>query len=82
MNIVKFYFSKIVIFATIISLLFLFSCNQKNAKKRINLNEGWEFCYPKTEKWYPASVPGNIHTDLFTNKLIELGSRNFMSDGE
>ncbi len=48
----------------------LFSCNQKSTRKQINLNEGWEFYFEETGKWYPATVPGNIHTDLFANSLI------------
>lgn len=62
--------SKIVIITSIVILSGLFSCNQKSTRKKINLNEGWEFYYEKTNKWYPATVPGNIHTDLFANNLI------------
>lgn len=63
--------SKIIIIASIALLAGLFSCNQKSTRKQINLNEGWEFYYEETGKWYPATVPGNIHTDLFANDLIE-----------
>jgi beta-mannosidase len=33
---------------------------------------GKNWCFHKTteSQWYPASVPGTVHTDLFTNKLI------------
>lgn len=34
------------------------------------LNKGWKFFYTKTSKWYAATVPGTIHTDLLSNKLI------------
>ncbi len=71
MNTFKIYLSKITIIVSVLSLMMLFSCNQKSTKKKINLNKGWEFYYPATEKWYPATVPGNIHTDLFANGLIE-----------
>ncbi len=71
MNIIKSYLPKIVIFIIIASFSFLFSCNQKSTKKKINLNTGWEFYYEKTNIWYPATVPGNIHTDLFANNLID-----------
>ncbi len=71
MNSFNKYLSKIIIIVSVLSLMMLFSCNQKSTRKKINLNEGWEFYYPKTEKWYPATVPGNIHTDLFANGLIE-----------
>lgn len=63
--------SKIIIITTILSLTLLFSCNQKSTRKKIDLNSGWEFYFDKTDKWYPATVPGNIHTDLFANGLIE-----------
>ncbi|MDD3740930.1 MAG: hypothetical protein PHH30_06780 [Bacteroidales bacterium] len=62
--------SKIIIITTIISLVLLLSCNQKSTRKKIDLNSGWEFFYEKTNKWYPAKIPGNIHTDLFANGLI------------
>ncbi|MBN2778663.1 MAG: hypothetical protein JXR36_13540 [Bacteroidales bacterium] len=62
--------SKIIIIFSILSLVLLFSCNQKATKKTIELNDGWEFYYEETDKWYPASVPGNIHTDLFKSGLI------------
>ncbi|HOZ30169.1 MAG TPA: hypothetical protein PLL66_04565 [Bacteroidales bacterium] len=62
--------SKIIIFTTIISQVLILSCNQKSTRKNIDLNSGWEFYYEKTNKWYPAKIPGNIHTDLFANGLI------------
>ena len=36
-----------------------------------HLNKGWEFKAPKKNKWYPANVPGQVHLDLFKNKMIE-----------
>ncbi len=38
--------------------------------QRISLNDGWEFRQVGTEKWYPAQVPGCVHTDLYRNGLI------------
>lgn len=35
-----------------------------------NLNHGWKFYFSKKAKWFPATVPGTIHTDLLRNKLI------------
>ncbi len=35
----------------------------------ILLTQNWEFLYDG-KKWYPADVPGCIHTDLLKNKLI------------
>ena len=41
---------------------------RKNASCHIDLNTGWEFTY--NNKWYPASVPGCIHTDLLHSGII------------
>src|SRR5438874_6152613 len=38
---------------------------------RTPLLTGWQFREAGQEKWYPASVPGCVHTDLLNNKLIE-----------
>lgn len=35
------------------------------------LNEGWKFKQARLTNWYPATVPGVIHTDLLANKIIE-----------
>ena len=34
------------------------------------INKGWQFSKQGANKWYPAQVPGTIHTDLFLNKQI------------
>ncbi len=36
----------------------------------IDLNKNWQFKNQKESKWYPATVPGTVHTDLLANKLI------------
>lgn len=36
----------------------------------IELNKNWKFSKAGTNKWYPAVVPGTVHTDLLRNKLI------------
>jgi len=36
----------------------------------IPLHEGWTFCQVGKEPWYPATVPGVVHTDLLRNGLI------------
>jgi len=38
--------------------------------KRIDLNDGWEFRRVGDTVWYPATVPGCVHTDLLNNHLI------------
>jgi beta-mannosidase len=36
----------------------------------IELNKNWQFKNKKESKWYKATVPGTVHTDLLANKLI------------
>ena len=35
------------------------------------MGTGWRFREAGKDKWYPASVPGCVHTDLLDNKLID-----------
>src|SRR5205807_10056362 len=44
---------------------------QRAAKIRIPIETGWRFRQANKEDWYPASVPGCVHTDLMKNKLID-----------
>src|SRR6266481_2431683 len=37
----------------------------------ISAPSGWQFREAGKDKWYPATVPGCVHTDLLNNKLIE-----------
>lgn len=34
------------------------------------LSQGWQFSQLNNNKWYTASVPGTVHTDLLAQKLI------------
>ena len=44
---------------------------QTNAQNiSIELNQNWQFRNQKENKWYKATVPGTVHTDLLANKLI------------
>src|SRR5688572_26727914 len=36
----------------------------------IPLHTGWQFRESAKDTWYPATVPGCVHTDLLNNKLI------------
>lgn len=38
---------------------------------RKELNEDWKFKQARLNNWYPATVPGVVHTDLMDNKIIE-----------
>jgi beta-mannosidase len=43
-----------------------------NAQEEIILlHNGWEFRQVDTEMWNPAKVPGTVHTDLMSAKIIE-----------
>lgn len=46
------------------SLLVVCACSRKT---RVELTD-WQFAF--NDKWYPATVPGFIHTDLMANNLI------------
>ncbi len=37
----------------------------------MEINKNWEFRQTGTDKWFPATVPGTVHTDLLANKKIE-----------
>src|SRR5438270_923101 len=41
------------------------------SKIRMPLLAGWQFREAGKDKWYPANVPGCVHTDLLNNKLID-----------
>jgi beta-mannosidase len=40
-------------------------------KTTVTLNSGWTFRQAGKGDWRKANVPGSVHTDLLTNKLIE-----------
>lgn len=35
------------------------------------LHDNWRFRQGRSEIWYPATVPGTVHTDLMANEIIE-----------
>lgn len=35
------------------------------------LADGWRFRQGNSQNWYPATVPGTVHTDLMANEIIE-----------
>lgn len=37
----------------------------------MQINESWQFKQARLDNWYPATVPGVVHTDLVKNKLIK-----------
>jgi len=60
----------IVLFAIIANISLAFSNPKEDLHKIINLNSDWEFTSEIFDKYYPAKVPGSVHTDLFYNHLI------------
>ena len=46
---------------------------RESGKYRITiaLDRGWQFRESNRDTWYPATVPGCVHTDLLNNKLID-----------
>ena len=57
-----------ILFLIIIPLL-LISCFRQQPSE-IQLDQNWEFSELSKNTWYPAEVPGYVHTYLLNNKLI------------
>jgi len=53
----------------IISLIFTFNLLFSAVPDTLPLNINWSF-RQQGERWYPAKVPGTVHTDLLNNALI------------
>ena len=58
---------KISLISSILLILVQTICAQNTY---IALNSNWQFHKEGESKWYNATVPGTIHTDLLANKLI------------
>lgn len=43
---------------------------ESQALLKIPLTSGWKFREKNKDAWYPATVPGSVHTDLLANKVI------------
>ncbi len=46
----------------------------------VALDQGWSFRQAGTDTWHPATVPGEVHTDLLRNGLIPDPYRDFNAD--
>lgn len=57
-----------IVFST---LFILFSVIVFSAPLQIELKEGWRLKQGRLDNWYPATVPGVVHTDLMANDIIE-----------
>jgi beta-mannosidase len=56
---------------SLVAVCQLFVVNCAFSQKSFSLNGNWEFKQSGKTAWYPATVPGVVHTDLLENKLIE-----------
>jgi beta-mannosidase len=54
----------------LILLIYLIPVQTNAQNISIELNKNWQFKNQKESKWYKATVPGTVHTDLLNNKLI------------
>lgn len=56
----------------ILVVALLVSCQQKTQLPYVtSLDTNWSFRSMNSDDWYPATVPGNIYSDLIDNQLIE-----------
>lgn len=44
---------------------------QEKSYSQREIKNGWIFRHAESNKWYPAKVPGCVHTDLLDNALIK-----------
>ena len=56
--------------ALVLSLVFVIQLMAQTAPSVRELNTGWQFHKVGTNEWHNATVPGCVHTDLLTNKMI------------
>jgi len=54
----------------LIALCTAFAFGRSASEKYISLNGNWQFKSESDQKWMEAKVPGDVHLDLLTNKVI------------
>jgi beta-mannosidase len=53
------------------TILYLGFCHHATAQLiSQKIDQHWRFRQEKAAKWYPAKIPGEVHVDLLSNKLI------------
>lgn len=52
-------------------ILMIIGCKEQIPEEIIEINKNWKFREQGRNNWYQAKVPGTIHTDLMTNKIID-----------
>ncbi|MFK5959372.1 MAG: glycoside hydrolase family 2 TIM barrel-domain containing protein [Lutibacter sp.] len=55
----------------LVAIISIISCSRNEPAKSIIITSNWEFSNEKDSIFYKATVPGVIHTDLWSNNLIE-----------
>lgn len=58
-------------FIIFIATNYLIAMQEGKSVVLIDIKNNWQFKQAGTDKWYPALVPGCVHTDLISNKLID-----------
>ncbi|WP_347922166.1 glycoside hydrolase family 2 protein [Pontimicrobium sp. SW4] len=59
-------------YSILLLILICFSCQTKHdAPQTIELHNNWQFKKANESTWNPATVPGNVHSDLLGNSLIQ-----------
>jgi beta-mannosidase len=60
----------ILCFFLALALLRQIAFSSDDRVMKIEIRDHWKFQQEATGEWYPAEVPGCVHTDLMRNKLI------------
>ena len=63
-------YTKVAAMATTMLSLCAMTMSATSISKQ-EINEGWTFKQVRGTNWYPATVPGTVHTDLMANNIIE-----------
>lgn len=51
-------------------MVFFLYLNVKAQTSIYKIDKNWSYKEAETSKWYPAKIPGTIHTDLYENQFI------------
>ncbi|MDR1937674.1 MAG: glycoside hydrolase family 2 protein [Tannerellaceae bacterium] len=62
---------KTLMLAGLSAMLFLPAAALADGVVKQEIKTGWTFKQVRGNNWYPATVPGVVHTDLMDNRLIE-----------
>ncbi|MCX6168239.1 MAG: hypothetical protein NTX65_02790 [Ignavibacteriales bacterium] len=60
-----------VLLCLFLSSVLLAGSEESKSFSQLEIKDGWRFRQSNDNNWYPATIPGCIHTDLIDNKLIE-----------